>query len=103
VTSQKNISCGNPGRKLSIVEQGDAATTTDHTMNTQQKIHLTVSVLALYLVQRNTTLSIQNAELRETETKLTSECETLRRITDMHVRESREQVAQYARVEARAK
>ena len=59
--------------------------------------HVVSAIYVWYIMDRNKTISVENTQLitknlqlMETRTKLTSECETLRGITDVYVREARE-------------
>jgi hypothetical protein len=69
-------------------------------MNAKQTAtaHVVSGIYVLYMMYQNKTmsiknthLSIKNTELSIKNTELAAECKTLRRITDMYVRDAREQ------------
>jgi hypothetical protein len=69
-------------------------------MNAQQTatVHVASGIYVMYMMYRNKTmsvkdtqLSIKNTQLSIKNTELAAECKTLRRITDMYIRDAREQ------------
>ena len=62
-------------------------------MNAQQTAaaHVVSGIYVLYMMYQNKTMSIKNTQLSIKNTELTAECKTLRGITDMYIRDAREQ------------